>query len=68
MSMGNPGGVKRDSVALENRRFEAVRLLEKKLVKSGAPAAEWLAENAVPEVTIQHIQADPIPGHEYDSP
>jgi hypothetical protein len=27
--MGNPAGVKRDFVALEKRRFEAVRLLEK---------------------------------------
>lgn len=27
--MGNPAGVKRDFVALERRRFEAVRLLEK---------------------------------------
>jgi transposase len=27
--MGNPAGVKRDFHALENRRFEAVRLLEK---------------------------------------
>ncbi len=28
--MGNPAGVKRDFVALEERRFEALRLLEKK--------------------------------------
>ncbi len=54
--MGNPKGVKRDFLALEKRRFEAMRLLDQGLNQSGTARRLKVARQTVSEWRRQYQQ------------